>query len=157
MNEDISYSHPLDVLKRFMPAPLSARFFLHGAVTTVETNDRRLVDAFAHTESINRPAEVPGMRWKLLRDVDVVEELGEMTIFSNESLVVVSFGPACLIGVDLERKELLAFIGGAVTKDEYQNAVVPVLMRLRCLTATFGSGDSDADLRHIRSESAHCG
>jgi hypothetical protein len=157
MNEDISYSHPLDVLKRFMPAPISMEFFQQGKVFRVETNDLKLVEPFVVMEAVESTHETATWRWKLLRDVDVDDALGELTFFLSERLVVVSLGPACLIGADHERKELLGFIGSAVGKEAYESEVVPILMQLPQLTRAFGIEEGSGELRQVISESVPCG
>jgi hypothetical protein len=55
---------------------------------------------------------------------------GETTILMAGNVIVYSMGPACLIGADRERREILAFIGRDVDAHSFQESIVPALCRL---------------------------
>jgi hypothetical protein len=126
----ISYSHPLDVLQRFMPSPVKILVEFETELILVETNDSSFLSPLAASESQASLAASPAFQWKLLRDSDVRGRVAETTLLMAGSLLVASMGPACLAGVDLERKELLAFIGGDVDAREYRSLVFPVFSGL---------------------------
>jgi hypothetical protein len=46
------------------------------------------------------------------------------------SLIIYSMGPACLVGADRERGEILAFIGRDVDARVFQESILPALVRL---------------------------
>jgi len=127
LTERTPYNHPLDVLRRFMPSPLEALIEFEKELILVETNDSSFLVPGILRESQAHSQASQTFKWKLLRDADVLGKIAEATIIVSESLVVVSMGPACLAGVDPERKELLAFVGGTVDTQEYQDSVLPVL------------------------------
>jgi hypothetical protein len=124
------YSHPLDVLRRFMPSPLKKLLKFEEEIILVETNDSSLLMPLVYFDSQATSAISPAFHWKLLRDADVRGKPARATIFVAESLLVANMGRACLAGMDLERKELLAFIGGEVDPQDYQIHVFPVLSGL---------------------------
>jgi hypothetical protein len=124
------YSHPLDVLRRFMPSPLKTLIKFEKEIILVETNDSSLLLPFGYLDSQTTSAISPAFHWKLLRDADVRGKLARATILMAGSLLVANIGPVCLAGMDLERQELLAFIGGEVDPQDYQIYVFPVLSGL---------------------------
>ena len=128
--DHIPYSHPLDVLRRFMPSPLKTLIKFEEGIILVETNDSSLLLPLGYLDSETTSAISPAFHWKLLRDEDVLGKPAGATILMAGSLLVANMGPACLAGMDLERKELLAFIGGEVDPQDYQICVFPVLSRL---------------------------
>jgi len=130
LSDHTPYCHPLDVLRRFMPSPLKTLVKFEKEIILVETNDSSLLRQFGYFVSQSSPAFSPAFHWKLLRDADVRGKPAEATIVMAGSLLVANMGPACLAGMDLERKELLAFIGGEVDPQDYQNYVFPVLSGL---------------------------
>jgi hypothetical protein len=124
------YNHPLDVLRRFMPSPLKALVEFEKDLILVETNDLSFLLPLGRSDSQSSTAASPAFHWKLLRDADASGKLAEAAVLMAGTLLVVNMGPACLAGVDMERKELLAFIGGEVDPQEYQKFVFPVLRGL---------------------------
>jgi hypothetical protein len=128
--DHIPYSHPLDVLRRFMPSPLKTLIKFEEGIILVETNDSSLLLPLGYLDSETASAISPAFHWKLLRDEDVLGKPAGATILMAGSLLVANMGPACLAGMDLERKELLAFIGGEVDQQDYQICVFPVLNAL---------------------------
>jgi len=128
--DHIPYSHPLDVLRRFMPSPLKTLIKFEEGIILVETNDSSLLLPLGYLDSETTSAISPAFHWKLLRDEDVLGKPAGATILMAGSLLVANMGPACLAGMDLERKELLAFIGGEVDPQDYQIRVFPVLSGL---------------------------
>jgi hypothetical protein len=124
------YSHPLDVLRRFMPSPLKALIKFEKEIILVETNDSSLLLPLGYFVSQSSPVFSPAFHWKLLRDADVRGKPAEATIVMAGSLLVANMGPACIAGIDLEQKEVLAFIGRDVDSHDYQNYVFPILSGL---------------------------
>ena len=130
-----AYRDPLDLLHRFVPTPLNASFRLDCATVILQTND---LSFFPSTET---PPEVPASSriqiqppasclWKIIRDVDVSEELSEPSTIVSDDLLVYSMGPAFIIAADRARRELLAFIGASVDARAYQLTILPTLYRL---------------------------
>jgi hypothetical protein len=130
VQENISYSHPLDVLGRFMPAPLKKTFSLHGEIVSLETNDSEFFSLLQNANSETSLPQPATFQWKLLRDVNILDGIARTSVLKTANLMIVSMGPALFAGLDPERKELLAFIGGSVSVREYQSAIAPLFVQL---------------------------
>lgn len=133
-----SYRDPLDLLRRFAPTPLKTHVQLDFATVLLETNDLSFFPSPLppHLQSLHNalpPTNSPQPKhclWKIVRDVDVPHKITEASIVMAGSLIVYSMGPACVIGADRERKEILAFIGLEVDARTFQESILPALCRL---------------------------
>lgn len=135
--ESEKYQDPLDVLRRFIPTPVRITLPVGVTVLSVSTNDVSLVPKF--------PAEIPFNKvtdrildWKLVRDVDAHGGLREPLRLICGPLTIVTMGPACLLGVDRERGELLCFIGADIDARTFQDVLVPLFCRLSIAEAEPG-------------------
>jgi hypothetical protein len=126
--EPISYCDPLDLLRRFAPTPLKAFVYLEFADVLLETNDFSFLPTLPQPSS--RDSYSQSCLWKIVRDLDVRGATTDASIVMAGSLIVYSLGPACLIGADRERGEILAFIGRDVDVRVFQESVLPALIRL---------------------------
>src|SRR5437762_14171572 len=88
------YRDPLDLLHRFVPAPLTACLHLDCANVILQTNDVRFLPS-------TEPQDFPDAArmdhqpprccvWKIIRDTDVAQELAEATTILSDDLVVYS-------------------------------------------------------------------
>ena len=128
--EPVSYTHPLDLLRRFAPTPLKAHVHLDFASVLLETNDLSFLPALS---SLGLTVPTPCAQrclWKLVRDVDVKGKTGEASIVMAGNVIVYSMGPPCLIGADREHREILAFVGLDVDARSFQESILPALCRL---------------------------
>ena len=132
-HEITSYRDPLDLLRRFAPTPLKTHVYLEFANVLLETNDLSFFPSLSllnpSISSAPSPSSQPCL-WKIVRDVDVRLKIAEASIVMAGSLIVYSMGPACVIGADRERKEILAFLGVEVDARIFQEAILPALCRL---------------------------
>ena len=126
--EPVSYGNPLDLLRRFAPTPLKADVRLEIANVLLETNDLSFLEWLSRLDAGESSAK--SCLWKIVRDVDVRGVTGETTILMAGNVIVYSMGPACLIGADRERREILAFLGRDVDAHSFQESVLPALCRL---------------------------
>jgi hypothetical protein len=124
------YNDPLDLLRRFVPTPISMRIRLRLIEILLQTNDESLATSLPVVEATVSDREFPTFLWKIVRDGDVLAELAEASIMVSGDVSVCTMGPACLIAADRTRKELLAFIGAAVSKRALHQVVLPFLTRL---------------------------
>jgi hypothetical protein len=137
------YRDPLDLLRRFAPAPIRTQVQLSFATVELETNDLSLFStvispgAQAHAVRTTKPSSDDPARgsarswlWKIVRDADVRGKAAEASIVIAGNLVVFTMGPACLIGADRERKEILGFIGRDIDASVFQEAILPTIVRL---------------------------
>jgi hypothetical protein len=121
------YRNPADLLRRFAPTPIKTTVHLGFARVLLETNDLSLLPSLPFS---GPTASSPTCAWKLVRDVDATCSPAEVSIVMAGSLIVYSMGPACLIGADRERKQILAFIGVEVDARLFQESILPALCRL---------------------------
>jgi hypothetical protein len=120
---------PLDPLRRFTPTPLRTRFRLGPTRVTVQTNDFKLLPIFPLDTGMDGPG-ARDLEWKIIRDHDAPGLLQEPLVLNSEELTIAIMGPACLLGVDHERGELVCFIGAEVDARTFQEVLVPYFCRL---------------------------
>jgi hypothetical protein len=125
-----SYGDPLDLLRRFAPTPLKAHVHLASANVLLQTNDLSFLPSLSLAGSSVPPPSPQTCLWKIVRDVDCRGKTAEASFIMAGSLIVFSMGPACLVGADRERREILAFIGLDVDARVFQESIVPALCRL---------------------------
>lgn len=123
------YDDPLDLLRRFIPAPLKASYRVGAVQVTVKTNDITLLPTFPLEVNLEVLGE-QRLEWRLIRDADSTDTLGPPIFMNSGGLTVVGMGPACLIGVDHEKRELLAFIGAAIDSRTHQDFLIPLFCQL---------------------------
>lgn len=128
MSEPVSYSDPLDLLRRFAPTPLRSLVYLEFTNIVLETNDVSFLSPLALL-AVREPSSRSCL-WKIVRDVDVCGPIMEASIVMAGNLIVYCLGPACLIGADRERGEILACVGRDVDAKLFGESVVPALLRL---------------------------
>jgi hypothetical protein len=126
--EPVCYTDPLDLLRRFAPTPLKAQFYLEFANVLLETNDLSFLPSLS-VLGVREPSPQSCL-WKIVRDVDARGTTTETSIVMAGNLIVYSMGPACLIGADRERGEILAFVGRDVDARLFQESILPALIRL---------------------------
>jgi hypothetical protein len=124
----VSYKDPLDLLRRFAPTPLKAEVNLEIANVVLETNDWSFLSSLSSLNAAR--ISTKSCVWKIVRDVDARGTTIEASIIMAGNLIVYSMGPACLIGADRERSEILAIIGRDVDTRYFQEAILPALCRL---------------------------
>ena len=125
----VRYQDPRDALRRFVPTPLRTQFRVNSTTVVVETNDFSLLPTFPLAASSDDPGS-SRLAWKLVRDSDAHGLLQEPLFLISGQLTIVGMGPSCLLGVDHQRCELLAFIGMDVDARTFQELLVPLLCRL---------------------------
>jgi hypothetical protein len=116
--------------RRFAPTPLRVHEHLESADVLLETNDLSFLSSLTRVGSTTASSSGQLCLWKIVRDVDVRGKATDASIIMAGSLIVFSMGPACIIGADRERKEILAFIGLDVDARTFQESIFPTLRRL---------------------------
>ena len=127
--ESLHYASPLDLLRRFIPTPLKALFRVGSIHVRVRTNDMTLLPVFP-LEADLEALGVKSWEWRLIRDADSRGLLEPPLFIASGALTIVGMGPACLIGVDREKRELLAFIGRAIGTRTHQDFLIPLFCEL---------------------------
>lgn len=128
-HDSSAYCDPLDVLRRFIPTPLRAVYHIDGIRVMVQTNDFSLLPTLPSETTLDGTGEWD-LEWKLVRDIDSHGALKEPLSLRTLFLTVVEMGTGCLLGMDHERRELLAFIGADVDTSTYQGFLVPFFRRM---------------------------
>jgi len=121
------YIYPPDLLRRFVATPLTFLYRIGAFKVIVKTNDETLLPAFEAS------FESPGtntFEWKLIRDSDSHGLLEPSMGITSGPLTFVGMGPACLIGVDRQRRELFAFIGRDIDRQTYKALLIPLFFEL---------------------------
>lgn len=122
-----------DLLKRFIPTPFQGTIRVHQANVRVKSND---ITVIATMKDLFRPAPARislaphSFLWKLVYDKDAPSDLRGLTVIACGPTRAASFGPACLVGVDHERNELIGFLGVAGNDCAFRQIIVPVLTDL---------------------------
>jgi hypothetical protein len=124
-----AYADPLDLLRRFVPTPLKAGYRFGDSRVIVQTND------FSLLPNASSAVSLPGIlecdfAWILVRDPGATGPPNPPMLLTSGAVTIVQMGSACLIGVDQERHELVAFIGADVYARMHQNFLVPLFCRL---------------------------
>jgi hypothetical protein len=120
---------PLDLLRRFIPTPLKATYRIGSVRVTVQTNDFSLLPTLPSQPDPGIGDDC-NLEWKLVRDTGSSGLLEKPTFVTAGALTVVEMGPACLLGLDQERRELLGFIGADIDAPTHQDFLVPFLCRM---------------------------
>ena len=127
--ESLHYVDTLDLLRRFIPTPLKGVFRVGSVHVTVRTNDITLLPALP-LEADFEALGVKSLEWRLIRDADSPGLLEPPLFITSGALTIVGMGPACLIGVDREKRELLACIGRAIGTRTHQDFLIPLFSEL---------------------------
>ncbi len=127
--ESAHYHDPLDALRRFIPTPVRITLLVGVTILSVTTNDLSLVPEFPAEVLPNKMTDRI-LDWKLVRDVEARGSLQEPLRLISGPLTVVTMGPACLLGVDRERGELLCFIGADIDSRTFQEVLFPLFCSL---------------------------
>jgi len=120
---------PLDILRRFVPTPLKAMYRIGATRVMVQTNDFSLIPTLLLGTNFDVTTGWD-WEWKLVRDAGTSGPLESPMVLTSEALTVVEMGTACLLGVDYERRELLAFIGEDIDARTYQEFLVRFFCRM---------------------------
>lgn len=127
--DSLTYADPLDILRRFIPAALKASYRIGPVRVMVQTNDFALLPALPLVVNLEAREEQT-LEWKLIRDTGSHGSLKAPAILTSRALTVVEMGPACVFGLDHERRELLGFIGADVDSRTHQEFLVPLLCQM---------------------------
>ena len=125
-----TYSDPLDLLWRFAPTPHVSAFHVGDLSLRVESNDAAILALLAATLRQGPVASDCTFLWKVIRDSAVAGGTVPASILQDGDLTFVTMGPPFLAAVDGKRKELLGFVGSGVSDSEFEEVIVPLLVRL---------------------------
>jgi hypothetical protein len=127
---DISLqADPPDLLRRFVRTPFKAIYRTGNVEILVQTNDITLLPSFPLETNLAASGEQM-FEWKLVRDLDTPGQLESPVFLETEVMTIVQMGPACLLALDRERRELLGFIGSEIDRPTHHAFLVPLLHRM---------------------------
>jgi hypothetical protein len=95
----------------------------------VQTNDSAFLSVIPVDASLIQ-LDAPIFEWKLVRDDDVSGPLEELVLLASPTLTTAEMGPACLLAVDHQRRELLCFIGADIDARVFQEVLLPFFCRV---------------------------
>lgn len=127
--DSAQYADPLDLLRRFIPTPWKAVYGIGMVRVGLQTNDITLLPTLPLTADLEVPRG-QSVEWRLVRDWDSPAPLEAPIFLSCGALTIVSMGPACLLGIDHEKREIVGFIGTAVDARTHQEVLIPLLLQL---------------------------
>ncbi len=111
-----------DPLHRFTPTPVGANLRVMGRTVRIETNSYALFKRTRDTlERYGGPASAdPEFLWRIVVEPDNPQKLPwpEISAFSEEGLRYVSLGQRSFIALDLDQREAVAFLAGALAEDD---------------------------------------
>jgi len=120
-------------LWRSVPTPFRAEVRLLDLRITVETNDTALLTQLADARiAADGAADLSesDFLWRIVRDGEAPGGLEPVVALEEEPLHVVTMGSSLMVAADRERKELLAFIGGAISPGQFASLALPLFGRL---------------------------
>lgn len=137
--ETVRESWPPDPLRRFVATPFRATFQLDSAQVCAETNDPCILMKLCESKS---PREHPKnfFRWKLVRESEINVPASAPLFLHSGPVVTAVMGPACLIAVDYEKSELLAFLGSVAIGEQFDTFVLPLMCDLTQASLQTSSG-----------------
>jgi hypothetical protein len=125
-----TYSDPLDLLWRFAPTPYVSAFHVGDFHVRVESNDPAILALLSQTQCREPVLNDCTFLWRIISDSAVAGGAESATILADGDVTFVNMGPAFLVAVDRQRKELLGFVGTGVSNSEFEEMIVPLLVRL---------------------------
>ena len=127
-----------DPLRRFVPTPLATDLAVMGRTIRLETNSCLVLDQMVRL--FDRYTRVSGgppeFLWKIVTEgrADITPPWPEISAFSEDGLRLISIGQHGFLGVDLESREALGILAGALADDE-GGFISPFLDDLFCMTS----------------------
>ena len=130
-----------DLLRRFVPAPHSAKMIVARQVfALVRTNDRQLLTAMQQiTAAGDSDTSRLAVRMTVIRDVDTVAEGGRLTLVSAWPLATLFAGYGTVLTLDFETLELHGFLAPSVTAEELMDRLLPLILDPVCQRSGCGT------------------
>jgi hypothetical protein len=117
-----------DLLKRFVQTPFRGTIQIGGKEVLIESNDPAVLEALGPLKALS--ATPQAFHWKLIYDCGISSQLDDATSIACGPVFVLNLGPACFMGVDYERNELVAFLGITADRPAFRKTILPLLTNL---------------------------
>jgi hypothetical protein len=118
-----------DLLRRFIPTPVTTKYRVGELRMMVRTNDFTLLPVLPFDPDHDGAGE-QNLEWTLIRDADSRGLLESPLFLKSGTLTVVLLGTACVVGLDHERRELFGFIGADIDVGPHQEFLIPLLCQM---------------------------
>ncbi len=117
-----------DLLRRFVPTLHegwieSGDFRIH-----LKTNEKRLLRFGGWIEESR--CEVGGANWGMVCDAEMSPELGDPLVLDGQATSFLSFGRACYVAMDHEKKEITGFLSAGISDEGWAGVVLPAVMKV---------------------------
>lgn len=130
VSEVAPYRNPLDVLWRGVPVLFRADVRLAGVNVSVESNDSELLALVTGFAAVSKDPSESNFLWRIVRDTESLGAIEPAVMIEREELAFATMSAAVVVGVDRERKELLAFVGVNVDESAFKETVFPLFERM---------------------------
>ncbi len=123
-----------DLLQRFVPTPYSAVVALFNAQISFQCNDQALITSLERAGAIDRGAT--SLVARVVRDYAAPTSGSDITVISMWPVATIMVGAGTVLAVDMERREMFAFIASSVSAEQFINSLLPIALEaVRCSTA----------------------
>lgn len=124
------YRNPLDVLWRGVPTPYKADVRVAQMCISVECNDPALLGCISRRSASSVAQGKSKFLWRIVRDDEAPGEIEPAISLKNGPVTFAAMSAALTVGVDSDRKELLAFVGGSVDTKGFNETVFPMFEKM---------------------------
>lgn len=117
-----------DLLKRFVPTAFEGVFAMNEFSVLVRSNERAIIELLAPM-----PVQRQGPQsfiWNVIYDIEAPSEIQSLTLLRCGRTAVANLGPGCLVAVDYDRCELIAFVGLRESNPIFRETVLRFLTAL---------------------------
>ena len=123
------YSVP-DLLRRFVPTPLTAVGCVDSTRIVLQTNDPGLAAAMQQSRpDIAIDPQPRFLAMKIVRDNDAPSAEAEVTVIEVWPLTTLLAGVGTILTLDHRRCELFGFLAASITAERFFEELLPVLLR----------------------------
>jgi hypothetical protein len=116
-----------DLLRRFTSTPYEECLNSGDLSLHIKTNEPRLVDILRGLDGLWWHGEAT---WTMLFDPELPATLGEAMAMESGAITFISFGRACMIAIDGEKKDITGFVSTAISEREWSARILPELQKL---------------------------
>lgn len=120
-------TEPPDLLRRFVPTAHEACIRTGDLRIRMRTNDARLLRL---ADGADHKCGVSEVEWTMVCDPEMSPELGDPVVLNGQTMSVLSFGRACYVAMDHEKKEITGFVSAGISDDDWTGVLLPALSEM---------------------------
>lgn len=125
----LQLSEPPDLLRRFVSLSYELCVRIQGLHLHLATNEPRLAAALGSIAGDCRSDSIK-MQCTIFCDPDLSPDLGEKIEIDAGDSIFLSFGRACVIAIDREKRQITGFVAAGALEGAWPAIVVPALTAL---------------------------